>query len=332
MATTDNTTIGEPTIREYREGICLPTSQIGDAIYTLAALYGEQDYDGVDEIVKRAESTIKEGSANMPDLAAALLSKSLTGSYSAGRDMLNAAYAAAGHRTYVFEHNSGSGRMNLTLYSAYIRIEPVLADHSLCIMRVRINDRKITADLDGPLEKVLAEALGATWALQSLEVKVPVQTVRDTHYRFDLEPFADALRLNKATPGEHTPLSEINGGSASDFVEKRYLNQRDRTASDLYAPKIYTALPGGVTSTLSFSGCLFSTWDVFDQDRTVHCTRSGTVFSGPIRTKFKSKELETPYIWLSLQAEASSYLPDREQLVLDLAAKLAHDITDLHNH
>jgi hypothetical protein len=332
VASTGNTTIGTPAISEYRAGICLPTEQISNAIYTLTALYGEQDYDGVDKIVEQAMSTIEKGSNEMPALASALISKSLTGSYVARRDMLDAAYAASGNRTYVFEHNSGAGRMNPTLYSACIRIEPVLADHSLCIMDVSIRNSKITAGLKGTVEQVLAESLGATWALQSLDIHVPIQIERGTHYRFDLEPFVDALRLSKATPGEHMPFTEVNGRSVSDFVEKRYLNQCDRLAGDLYSPQIHTVLPDGVTSTLGFDGCMFSGWDVYEQTRTVHSTRTGTVFSGPIRTKFQSDELETPSIWLGLKVEASSYLPDREQLALDLAAKLAHDITDLHNH
>lgn len=73
-----NTTIGTPKVREYRERICLPTTQVPDLIYALAAMYGEQDWDGVDQIIQSAMHTINEGSTKMPNLASSLLSKGLT--------------------------------------------------------------------------------------------------------------------------------------------------------------------------------------------------------------------------------------------------------------
>lgn len=332
VAPTANTTIGRPKIREYRERICLPTAQVPDLIYALAALYGEQDWDGVEEIIKRATSTINEGSTTMPNLASSLLSRGLTGSYTAARDDLNAAFAASGHRTYVFEHNDGLGRMNMTLYSAYIRIEPVLADHSLCLATVKIKDTKITADMNGTVEEVLAKSLGVKHALMSVSVTTPIEIVGKTQYRFDIEPFADALRKHDAVPNKHMPLQEINARSIADLIEKQYQHQRDRTAGDLFSTSIRFTMPDGITGTLGFHGCKFSTWDIWEQERTVHATRKGAVFSGPIRQNFDKTELERPTIWISLSSEASSYLPDREQLALNVADKLAAAITDLHNH
>jgi hypothetical protein len=332
VAATANTTIGKPNVREYRERICLPTAQVPDLIYALAAMYGEEDWDGVDEIVERAMSTINEGSTTMPNLASSLLSMGLTGSYTAAKDGLNAAFAASGHRCYVFEHNDGLGRMNMTLYSAYIRIEPVLADHSLCLATVKIKDSKITADMKGTVEQVLAESLGVKHALMSVSVTTPIEIVGKTQYRFDIEPFADALRKHGAVPDEHMPLQEINARSIADLIEKQYLNQCDRTAGDLFSTQIRFTMPDGIAGTLGFHGCKFSTWDIWEQERTVHAIREGIVFSGPIRNKFKSTELEHPTIWINIGSEASSYLPDREQLALDAATNLAAAITDLHNY
>lgn len=319
------TTIGTPQIDEYRNSICLELDRIDEAIYALALLCEETDWDGVDQLIKQIKDTIKEGSVTMPALSSAMLSKRLTGSFTAARDTLNYAFYASGRKNYLFEHNAYPGPQSSVLHSVYMRVEPLTADHQQVSLELSVRDRRITNDMEVTPDECVATALGLQCVLGSVSVHVPLQVIDNgSSFRFDMTPFADALRKHGAQPNER--ISDINGRVFTDWFVTRCNRQRD-----IYdTPQLDVDLPEHDASvTLSTQGCNFADYDRWEQQRTILYTRTGTVFSGPIRTKFQSTELETPYVWLHLRSPAL-HLPEREQNILSLANSLATTITDLH--
>lgn len=320
------TTIGKPSVHEHRNQICLPLNQVSDAIYTLAALCEETDWDGVDALVEQIQITMLEGSSTMPALSSALLSKGLTGSFTAARDDLNRAFAASGRRNFVFEHNAYPGPQSHVLRNAHISVRPLSADHQQVALEIRVHDRRITGDMKVTPEKSVAEALGLNCALGSVTVRVPLEIVdAGTAFRFDMQPFADALRAQSVTPGEHMSFTEVTGQVFADWFEDWYNHQTDGRT-----PTVRLSLTDDYTLAFGTHGCMFSTYDRWEQTRTVHCTRAGTVFSGPISTMYNSDKLDAPEAYVSLRGDAL-HLPDREKFMLDLAATLVTSITSYHH-
>jgi hypothetical protein len=321
------TTIGTPKIIEYRNRIYLPFSQIEDAIYCIAALCEEDNWNGVTELIERAKSAVMEGVATLPAFSVALLSRAATGSYTQGRDEVNRAFAADGRRNYYFEHNPEMGTQSRLLYPAHITIQPASADHQMVYLDFKLRTgSKVGMGLEVTPEQSIADVLGVRRVLRSVEISTPLEIVNGMQYRLDLAPFADVLRNNKFEPGEYMHISKITGGDFANWFERWINSQTNRYNT----PQIALTIPGqDVKASLGTSGCEYVDYDTWEQDRTILSTRTGTEFTGPIRTKVTGNELETPHLWLSLNA-GGSHLPDREQLLLQLAKQSVSDIVDYH--
>lgn len=327
--TTAPTTIGAPRIREYRNGIRLSPEDIPGAFATLAGLcdptYENSDWDAINNLAEAAQRAMSEGVATLPYLTTALLSKAVTGSFSAGRDAVNREFHARGGRNFLFEHNAGSQLPPFREVS--IRIEPLTADHQMLKMQVTpIGAPKVFRGLERPIESQLAHDADLPMILGSVSINVPLQvTDQGCKYRFDMAPFADALRKHGCKPGKYMHFSETTGRAFADRFVQYYNRQTDN-----FAPTIQLVLDDGYSVVLGTHGCMFGTYDTWEQTRTTHYALNGsTEFSGPVSTQFESTELETPTVHLSVKGDAL-HLPERERHALNLAATLAASITSYH--
>lgn len=324
------TTIGTPSIREWRSGIRLSPNDIPNAFAILALLCEEADWDAVDRLAEAAQRAVTEGIATLPSLPLMLLSRSLVSegiapSNTAACDTLNREFHARGGRNFLFEHNASS--MLPPFPQVGITIQPLTADHQVLKMKIApIGAPKVFRGLELPVEQQLARDADLAMILESISINVPLETTdQGRKYRFDMAPFADALRRHGCQPGEYMHFGETTGRAFAN----RFTKWCDRQTSNI-SPTIQLTLDDGYALEFGIAGCEFSTYDTWEQTRTMHYALNGTtVFSGPIKKQFDSDKLDEPRIYVSIKGDAP-HLPDREQFMLNLAPQLAASITSYH--
>jgi hypothetical protein len=291
--------IGKPTVTEYHAGIPVTLDQLEAIFYTLAPAYGEEDYDAIAKLVARAQRDLTEGRATMPALASAFLSHALTGTYSAGRDVLDEEFRASGKVLRTFEHNVFGSRYDCVFYDLAIRASEIGPD--LYLLTILENNSSQRRRHGATLEILAAKALGIERALTSIQVSFPIEVVKNTQFRFDFAPFMDVVRRLGIGPIQYANTTAMTGDAAADYL-MAFVNH----TTDAYrpSPTFHFDCPKhpGLAMNMAVYGCNFAVYDSWDKARTVNCRRDGTVITGPLHSEYgNDTKLEKPRLVFMIQ-------------------------------
>ena len=322
------TTIGTPVITEHYDGLYLNLEQIENALYTLAAMSEESDWDGIAELIKTAQTVVTEGRGEMASLANSLLSRGLSGSYTAKRDELNTEFNARGGRSFMFEHNAYTMRQSALFRNIEITIYPAGPEMYRLVICSR-SHAKLSKGLDRPLHQLLSEALGVSQALKSVGVITPLQTLNDeTRYRVDFTPFADAARASGLRVAERSLIKDLRGADIADILDRW---ARRCQSSIRIHPQIELVTPERVKTVIGLSyECELVQYDLWtDPACSTTFTREDTVFTGKVSPSSGSDRSKQPTLYFDLGLE-TDLGPSLMEPTRKLAKTLANNIVDLH--
>lgn len=320
--------IGEPKVGTWYEGIAVTLEQFEQAIYTMAAASGEEDWNGVEELLTEARIELTAGRVTMPTLPALLYSKALTGSYVAGREMLDDAFNRSGMTVRLFEHGHYGQPMPYVLRDLVLT-----AHHVICeVFLLRAHEKGEA--LSTELEVSVAQALGAERVIKQMYVTFPLEVIGGNRFRFDFVPFMGAMERLGLGPIRYAKTESMSGKAAADYFE----GILQGGTSDNIVPTIYFGSPpsSGVAVNMTAYGCLFAQYDSWDKERTAHYSREGTVFTGPLAREYRdASKFERPRMVFALSRPdrrefeprwPEMATPELKQPIQDLVADIVREV------
>jgi len=266
----------------------------------MAAARGEEDWDGVEELLTEARFELTAGRVTMPTLPSMLYSKELTGSYIAGRDFLNDAFNRSGMVVRLFEHGHYGQPMSRVLRG--VNLTAYTATDEVFVLRAHEDGNALSGDL----EASLAEALGVERVIKQMYVSFPLEVQDGNRFRFDFVPFMGAMERLGLGPIRYAKTESMSGKAAAEYFE----GILQRGTDHQIIPTLYFGSPPnhGVAVNMAAYGCLFAEYDRWDKERTAHYTREGTVFSGPLAREYlDASKFERPRMVFALSR------PDRRE-------------------
>lgn len=288
-----STKIGEPTITEGVGGILVTLEEFEDALYTLASACGEDDWDGIAKLVKRAKHDLTQGIQNAPTLLAAFASKAATDGYIAGRNEANELLRCSGYIYRLFQHNLRGGRMESPFFNLSISAYAVRDTEDLYLLFIA--DRR--RDSRTNWMSVIANVLGVEREFMSISLRFPLERIKGDYFCLDYAPFMETM--NELGLILHPTLSHIltlDGVAAAEWAMQWAANRQG-------PPSITMEIPEhrGWEVELTPYGCKLNTYRPGSTPRfTVECERQGSVITGPIKTRHNSEKLQKPVVMVKI--------------------------------